>query len=169
VDGTLRQPAEAIQWRENSDLLATRAADLISEAGLAGCEVEAKDLAVSIHYRKADPPVPPEALLRWADEEARALGFHFGIGRLVIELRPSAVSKAAAFERQVGEVELNNAFMAGDDAADIEAMAKAGEIVPGLLLRVGMRSAEEPEDLTEHTDLQLESCEDLLAVLKRLI
>lgn len=169
VDGSLRQPAEAIQWRENSKLLADRAADLIAKEGLAGCEVEPKDLAVSIHYRKAELPVPPDALLRWADEEARALGFHFGIGRLVIELRPSDASKAAAFERSAAQIGLQNAFMAGDDSADVEAMARAGEMVTGHLLRVGIRSDEEPEDMLEHTDIQVSSCEELLSLLRQLL
>jgi trehalose 6-phosphate phosphatase len=169
VGGKLRQPEEAIQWRENSELLAERAADLIVREDLVGCEVEPKGLAVSIHYRKAKTAAPPQALLRWADEEARALGFHFGIGRLVLELRPTGVSKAAAFERSVAEIGLKNAFMAGDDSADMEAMAAAGEIVPGLLLRVGIRSAEEPEDLMESTDVQVESCEELLALLRELM
>lgn len=168
-DGTLRQPDEAQSWRSSAQRLADQATELIYHEGLVGCEVELKDLAVSVHYRKATPPVPPEILLDWVKAETQRVGFHFGIGRMVIELRPVGISKAGSLERLFLRLQLSHAFVAGDDTADVEAMARAKEIVPGQLLRVGMRSVEEPEGLIEHSDLQIESGEQLVELLSRFI
>ncbi len=166
VRGELRQPAEAAAWRAAARRLAEEASELIVDEGLVGCEVEPKDLAVSVHYRKAVPPEPPEELLEWARSKASLFGFHFGIGRMVLEFRPAPISKAGTLERLMREFRLANAVLAGDDTADVEAMARAKEVVPGHLLRIGMRSREEPPDLLEHSDVQAESGEQLVKLLQ---
>lgn len=85
---------------------------------------------------------------------------------MVLELKPAAISKAGTIERLINELGLRNAVLAGDDTADVDAMARAKQIVPGHLLRIGVRSKEEPEAMTTHSDVQVESVDDLVTLLQ---
>ena len=166
IGGVLRQPREATAWRATASVLAGQAAELIVATGLVGCEVELKDMALSIHYRKAVPAEPPPALLQWARSAAPAAGFQWGIGRMVMELKPSGISKAGTIERLIKELGLANAVLAGDDTADVEAMARAKEIVPSRLLRIGVRSPEQPEPLAQNSDIEVVAAASVVSLLQ---
>lgn len=153
VDGELRRPPEAEMWRSMASRLARDAEAMISTEGLEGCEVEYKDLAVSVHYRNAVDPRVAEAIKAWAQPAAQRRRFQAGAGRKVIELRPLGVSKAGAFEKVVKDHRLDLALLAGDDLTDVEAMVRAKELLGERVFRVGVRSAEEPAGLADNSDL----------------
>lgn len=166
-DSRLVQAPMAAEWRRAAEQLAEGARRFIGELGLDGCEVEYKDLAVSIHYRKRAELDPPPQLLQWAERSAGEVDFRVGVGRKVLELKPRSVSKAAAFERLVAGGQVRNAVVAGDDSADVEMMQAAGRCIPGHLLRVGISSSEGPKGMEENTELQLASPQELISLLKR--
>jgi trehalose 6-phosphate phosphatase len=169
TDSGLRQSALASRWRQSAAELAEEAFQLIENQQLAGCEVELKDLAVSLHYRRTGRDDPPDSLMAWARKAAAAAGFGAGIGRKVIELRPKLVSKAETFQELVLETEVANAFVAGDDSADVQMMRAAERVIPGVVVRAGIRSPEEPEGMAEQADLDVRSPVDLVATLRMLI
>lgn len=166
-DSRLVQAPMADEWRRAARQLADGAQEYIDQSGLDGCEVEYKDLAVSIHYRKRSEPDPPEQLRRWAVRSAEQIDFRVGLGRKVLELKPSSVSKAAAFQRVVAESRVRHAVVAGDDSADVEMMRTAAGLIPGRLLRVGIFSSESPREMAENTELKLDSPEEFVRLLQR--
>lgn len=169
TESGLEQASSAALWRRQAQDLAVTAAQIIEDQRLIGCEVEYKDLAVSVHYRKTGEAEPPPYLYRWAVQAAEAAGFSAGIGRKVIELRPESVSKAGAFRRLAAEQQILNAVVAGDDSADVEMMRAAFQMLPGIVLRVGVASAEEPAGMQEQADVQVDSPAELVALLNRLL
>lgn len=169
TDKGLIQAPPALRWRAEAQDLAAAAARAIREQSLIGCEVEYKDLAVSVHYRKTGEVDPPPYLYRWAVQAAAEAGFSAGIGRKVIELRPRSVSKAGAFRRLAAEAQIHNAVVAGDDSADVEMMYAASQMLSGMVLRVGVASAEEPPGMQEQADVRVDSPVELVNLLSRLL
>lgn len=165
--GRLVQPESAETWRGMASRLARDAEALILAEGLSGCEVEYKDLAVSVHYRNAADPGAEEAILTWAEAGAARRGFRWGAGRKVVELTPEGISKGSALERVVREEGLRRLVAAGDDYSDISALRAAGELLGNDALRIGVRSQEEPEDLASHSDVLVPSPERAVALLAR--
>lgn len=157
------QPAEAERWRSSASRLARDAEALVTTQGLAGCKVEFKDLAVSIHFRAA-----PNARLRlidWASEAAPRRGFEASLGRMVVELKPKEVSKSNALRRVVAEQDLQWVVVAGDDQADVEMMQAARELLGDDSLRVGVESSEEPSEMKEAADVRVDGPEKLVETL----
>ena len=167
--GGVVQSPMAERWRQTVAKLAAQATELIRAHELAGCEAENKDLALSLHYRNSGHPDPPPVLANWAEEAAAGNGFQLGSGRMVLELKPRSVSKAATFQRLAVQSQLQNALVAGDDAADVEMMRRAALVIPGQLLRIGVISAEAPAGMLEHSDFQVTSPNEVVALLERLL
>ena len=165
----LVQAPEAAEWRRIVQQLSAQATELIRANGLTGCEAENKDLALSLHYRNSGDAEAPEALAEWARQAAVQNGFQLGTGRMVLELKPPSVSKAEAFVRLAGKSGVRNALVAGDDAADIEMMRRSVGVVPGVLLRVGVVSAEAPAGMLENSDMQVASPYEVVELLERLL
>jgi trehalose 6-phosphate phosphatase len=165
----LVQSPMAGRWRLTAETLAMEAADLIRAHALTGCEAEFKDLAVSLHYRHSGESEPPPALAEWARKAAASNGFQLGVGRMVLELKPRSVSKAATFQRLAVQAQVQNAVVAGDDAADVEMMSRSASIIPGVLLRVGVASGEAPAGLLENSDFQVRSPQEMVGLLERLL
>jgi trehalose 6-phosphate phosphatase len=169
TESGLEQSPLAPGWRQSAAELAAGALEVIDAERLVGCEVELKDLAVSVHFRGSGRKEPPDLLMEWARTAAGAAGFRSGVGRKVIELRPELVSKAETFQRLALEAGVRNVLVAGDDSADVEMMRRASQLMRGGVVRVGMRSAEEPSDLAEQADLQVGSPAELVATLQLLL
>lgn len=165
----LEQSPMAARWRQTAERISSQATDLVRAHGLAGCEVENKDLAVSLHYRNWGRPEPPEPLERFARQAAASTGFELGLGRMVLELKPPSVSKASTFQRLAVQAQVQNALLAGDDAADVDMMGRAAHLIPGVLLRVGVVSSEVPPGMLEVTDIQVRSPQEVVALLERLL
>lgn len=165
-EGHLIQPLAAEIWRGMASRLARDAQALINMQGLTGCEVEFKDLAVSIHYRGAENPKAGEVLLDWAKEIGSKRKFSANLGRKVVELKPVEVSKAVALEQIAVEKGLRWIVAAGDDSADVEALDRAGMLVGPRALKIGVTSAESPHGLEEVSDVLVNSPEELLKLLR---
>ncbi|HVF12784.1 MAG TPA: trehalose-phosphatase [Actinomycetota bacterium] len=169
IKDQVAQPAEADHWRGMASRLARDAQALIVSEGLAGCHVEYKDIAVSIHYRQAASGDAPEAIMAWASQAAAKKGFTAGFGRKVVEMRPSAVSKARALERLLTALPISNLLIAGDDAADAEAMSHARSLGLEICFTVGVGSREAPEELEGAADVLVDSPSELLTMLQRFL
>ncbi|MEX0789545.1 MAG: trehalose-phosphatase [Actinomycetota bacterium] len=168
ASGLLQAP-EAAEWRRIVAKLSDQATELIRAQVLTGCEVENKDLALSLHYRHSGRSEAPEALASWATQAAADHGFQLGAGRMVLELKPPTVSKGEAFLRLAGESGVRNALIAGDDSADVDMMQRSAGAVPGVLLRVGVLSGEAPPGMLENSDYQVGSPQEVVELLERLL
>lgn len=166
VGGRIIRPPESERWLGMASRLARDAEALILTEGLAGAEVEYKDVALSIHYRRArDPGAAGEAIISWAESAARRRGFEVMVGRMVVELRPLGVSKASALQRVVSELGMEWIVAAGDDTGDVHALTRAGEMLGEHALRIGIASEEEPPGLRAASDLVAGSPDELLEIL----
>lgn len=167
--GGLVQAPKATEWRRSVETMTAQALELIRAHELTGCEAENKDLALSLHYRNSGYAEAPEPLAEWARQAAATHGFVLGTGRMVLELKPVSVSKAETFVRLAAESGVENALIAGDDAADVEMMRLSVGVVPGALVRVGVVSAEAPLGMLENSDLQVKSPLEVVELLERLL
>jgi len=166
VDDEVRQPEDAAALKAKSAALTVSAQTLLNDQGLKGCRVEQKDMAVSVHFRNSDDPRASALIMAWAGRAAGDHGFIFSMGRKVVELRPAEFSKALALERLSQEHALLHLLVAGDDSSDIEAMEKAAKIAADAV-RVGVASEEAPPGFEEHTDIVVNSCEEMVELLKK--
>lgn len=157
ADGTLDQHPDADQWRGMASRCARDAEAMIASEGLVGCEVEFKDLAVSIHHRNAVDPAAGSHILSWAEAVAPRRRMVATTGRMVVELRPSGMSKSSVVTALAAEPSIERLMIAGDDASDVEAMRAAGSLGGIRPWRVGVRSTEEPAGLAEVCDLLVDS------------
>lgn len=167
-EGALDQGLLADAWRGMASRLARDAEALIATEGLSGCEVEYKDLAVSVHYRRArDPERAAGLVASWAESAAPRRGFESNVGRMVVEIRPAGISKASALARMLERERLGWMVAAGDDYADVEALARAKELLSDRVLTAGMASREQPPGIEEVSDIMLPSPEAAVEFLRR--
>lgn len=166
LDGNVIYQAEAETWRGMASRLARDAEALIVSEGLAGCHVEYKDIAVSVHYRQAASERAGEAIMAWATQAAPRRGFSAGLGRKVVEMRPAGVSKAVAVKGLLSSAPVTNLFIAGDDQSDAEPMEYAHSIDLEVCLTVGVSSEEGSRELRDAADLLVESPPELLRLLQ---
>ena len=165
VAGKLVEHEGASALQTKASALAQAAETFLGESGLAGCRVEHKGAAVSVHFRSCPDPLVPGVLAAWAKTAATANGFIVGLGRKVVELRPAEFSKALAAERLWVDHRLEYLFLAGDDSSDVEAMEAAGRF-GAHVFRVGVVSDEAPPGLAENTEMVVGSPAELLELLK---
>ena len=163
-DGDIRPRREAERWRPVVDEVAARA-----EAGLPDrLTVERKGLSVTVHYRTA-PEQEPDAAA-WAARESGDTGLVAHPARMSFELRPPVerdkgmvVAEAAEGRRQV-------CFL-GDDRGDLSAFDALDRLAAtgASVVRVGVASAEAPDELLARADVVVEGPEGSLRLLRRLL
>lgn len=166
--GRLIQVAEADRWRGMASRLARDAEALIHSEGLEGAEVEYKDIAVSVHYRRARDEAG-EVIRQWASVAGPKRGFRANAGRKVVEITPEGVSKAEALEKTVSAQQLEMVVAAGDDWSDVEALERAGSLLSEKALRIGVASNEQPAHLKESSDIVADSPSEVLELLQRFL
>lgn len=167
--GQTWQPPEAESWRGMASRLARDAESFLFAEGLEGCEVEFKDLAVSVHFRGSRHRNAGKMIASWAESAAPRRRFEATQGRMVVELRPQGVSKANALERVVGEARLGFLVAAGDDTADVEALERAKTLLGDRALTIGVSSDETPPGLEDASDMVVSSPSDLVKLLAELL
>ncbi|MCA1840261.1 MAG: trehalose-phosphatase [Actinomycetota bacterium] len=169
-EGSLMQHPDADRLRGMASRLARDAEAMLASEGIDGCEVEFKNLAVSVHHRNAsNRSEAGDAILRWAQVAAERRGFKATRGRMVVELRPRDVSKSSAARGMIIAWQVRRVLFAGDDSSDVEVM-KDLALHTGLeSCCIGVSSTEEPQGLRQHCDLIVGSPADLLGQLRRLI
>jgi trehalose 6-phosphate phosphatase len=153
--------------------LARRFANGLDEAdlGRTGLRVEDKGPIVAIHWRGVTDEAAAEeaAATIAADAESRGLVVHRG--RKVLELRPPIdVDKGSAAESLLLGTAATAAFYAGDDLTDLDAFRALDRLrASGRLavaVKVGVASAEGPEEIAAESDLSVAGPAGLLPVLR---
>jgi trehalose 6-phosphate phosphatase len=138
----------------------------------AGLRLEDKGAIQAIHWRGSpERDALPEAKAIAAGAQAAALVPRWG--RKVLEIRPVAgIDKGSAARRMVSGAGVRAALFGGDDATDLDAfnalkwMARSERIAHAVC--VGIRSAEQPDGLTEASDLLVDGPEGFAGVLEAL-
>jgi trehalose 6-phosphate phosphatase len=138
-----------------------------------GMLFEDKRLSASIHYRNvADPVAVGLQLLPIVEEEAAANGLRVSGGKMLVELRPTAVvSKGTALEQIVRERGLGSAIFFGDDVTDVDgfrALHRIREEGQVDTVAVAIRSPDVHPDVIAEADIVLEGVPDTVVVLHRI-
>ena len=138
-----------------------------------GLRLEDKGPIQAIHWRRApDPELAADHAASLAKRAAEE-GLVPHLGRLVLELRPTAeVHKGIATRRLVANAEVDSAVFGGDDRTDLDAFAalrdlrRSGEIEDGIC--VGVASAEGPPEIQRDADLVVSGTGAFLDLLRTL-
>ena len=162
----LVQPPEAAAYRGVASRIARDAEAMISAEGLHGCEVEFKDLTVSIHYRNAERQDAGLVISEWAEVVASRRRFSVGSGRMVVELKPPGISKSFTIEKIIRAASLSRILFAGDDSADLEAMRHLESLSYVDAVRVAVMSSEAPKELEAVSDFSTDSPAGLVGLLR---
>ena len=169
IKGKLVLPPETDSWRGMASRIARDAEAFMHTEGLEGCEVEYKDVSVSIHFRNAKDPAAGTLLIDWASQVAPRRRFSSNLGRMVVELRPKGVSKAETISRLLDEGGLESVVAGGDDYADVDALKAAKSQFGEKALAVGVSSREEPSELELVSDVMVASPTEMVNLLKRFL
>ena len=163
-DGEVVPSDEAREWRP----VVEEATERARSAAPAGVNVEAKGLTLVLHFRGA--PERADDARALADREAADSGLVAEPGRLSFELRPpldtskgTVVADAAAG--------LAAACFLGDDTGDLTAFDALDELAAGgaSTVRVGVRSAEAPDELLRRADIVVDGPSGVVTLLRRLV
>ncbi len=164
ADGKVGAIAEAERWRSVVDEVACAA-----DVGLPpGVTVERKGLSVTVHYRRDLAQQPAAA--EWTAAQARATGLALHPARMSYELRPPVKRDKGTVLAEAAEGRRQVCFL-GDDRGDLEAfdaldrMAAAGATA----VKVGVTSAEAPEEILERADVVVDGPEGSLSFLRALL
>ena len=166
VDGRVVVDERAVPFAPAVAEVARRA-----RSELTGVDIERKgDIAVTLHWRAHVGR--GTAINRWAATVAAELGLDRYPTRMAVELRPPVpVDKGAALAGLVAG--LDAALFAGDDHGDLSAFAALARLrAEGTLrriVRIAVRSTEEPEELVGAADLSVDGPEGLAAFLSELV
>lgn len=164
------RPGQAVVApRQLASGLVDGARAFIQREGLTGAEVEDKGHSVALHYRNATSPDAGKAIAAWARDRAEVLGLQVRPGKMVVELTPPGPSKADGLERLITEEGLRRVVVAGDDVADVGALRRAGELLGGDALRIGVRSPEAPPGLEAVADVMVPGPAGVLELLSRFV
>lgn len=160
--------------RERSDSPTRRATEGWETVGVAasatvaklpGVRLERKGAGIALHYRQA--PGAAEDVRRAAELLAREFELEIRPGRQVVELVVPGPGKGDAMVTLAREKGLETVFVAGDDAADLEAFLMI-RAQPLRSVIAAVSSDEAPEGLTDHADLVFARPEELVAFLEDL-
>ena len=163
-DGEVVPTDEARRWRPAVEEAIARAREEAPE----GLDVEPKGLSVTLHFRSR-PELADDARAL-ADREAERSGLVVGEGRQSFELRPplptskgTVVAEAAAG--------LTAACFLGDDHGDLTAFDALDDLAEegAATLRVGVQSAEAPDELLERADIVVDGPTEVVDLLRSLI
>lgn len=129
-----------------------------TEVALEGVFLEDKERAVGVHTRRAaDSTGAFERLAEPVRAIAEEHGLQFEPGKLVLEVRESATSKADALRELVDELSPALVMMAGDDLGDIPAFQELDRLAErGLVTAALVSGSSERPELADHADLAAE-------------
>jgi len=143
------------------------------ELDAAGLRVEDKGPIVALHWRGAADEAGAEALAERIAARAEAAGLVLHRGRKVLELRPPGeVDKGTAVESLLLGTAATAALYAGDDRTDLDAYSALDRLVAcgrlGHAVRIGVASAEGPEEIALRADVVVAGPAGLLPILAAL-
>ena len=133
---------------------------------------ENKRLTASVHYRNVDNPVEVGMkLLPIIEEEASKRGLRVSSGKMLVELRPTAVvTKGTALERVIRNRGLRSAIFFGDDVTDVDGVRALHRIreQEGIdTVAIAIRSVDVHPEVIAEADVVLDGVSDTVAVLNR--
>lgn len=168
--GEIHVDPAARPWAGEVSTIAEAAEVWVLSSGhfLDGVIVEAKGLAVALHYRMASDPVGAAAKIKeWAHAEAVRTGMRLIAGKLNYELVPPLVSdKGLAAVALISECK--SCLYVGDDVGDIPAFDALRDW-QGRTLLVAVGGAELPPNLGQRADLILPSPDDVAHLLDEIV
>ena len=143
------------------------------DLGRAGLRLEDKGPIQAIHWRGAPDEELAEARARELERLIVEDGLVAHLGRKVLEVRPLAeVDKGAAVRRLVASSGAELALYGGDDRTDLDAFRALGELERDDALeravRVGVASAEGPDEIEAEADVVVSGTEGFLELLRSL-
>lgn len=164
--GVTVRPPEAERWRNVIERTVERAhRDLPADV-----LVEAKGLAVTLHYRVV--PERRAAIEAWADAWAAETGLRRHEARCSVELNPPVdVDKGTVVSQLATASGVRHAFYMGDDRADLAAFAAFSRLAARGLdtVSVAVRGTETPHEVLAAADLIVDGPRDAVALLQRLV
>ncbi len=162
VDGGIAPEPEAAQWRPVIDEVVGR----LRSGAPPGVLVEAKGLAVTVHWRTA-PEAEPWAVAAVA-AESEATGLRSHPGRMSLELRPPlAIDKGSVVRRLLDGCTAACYF--GDDLGDLPAFAALADAAAEegtATVAVAVADDESPPEVLDAADVVLGGPAQALAALE---
>jgi trehalose 6-phosphate phosphatase len=138
-----------------------------------GAFVEEKGITASVHYRNA-PREVGERSVEFVESEGERLGLRITVGRGVVEARPPIrADKGTAVRTLLEEYRPEKAMFMGDDTTDLDAfrelerLREEGRVRE--ILRVGVASAEGPQEIETEADIVVDGVDGVGRVLKALL
>lgn len=163
-DDAVEVHPEAVGWRPAIDEAAERGEQALGPP----IGVEHKGLSVTIHFR--GDPSQEDRVREWVQEQAEQSGLAVHPGRMSIELRPPIERDKGMALAEAAEG-FDAACFLGDDRGDLAAFDALDRMAAGgaATFRVGVRSAEAPEELLDRADVVVDGPAEALDVLERLL
>jgi trehalose 6-phosphate phosphatase len=163
-DGVRRDHPDAAPWRD----VVADAVRAATGTGPDGMRVENKGLSITLHYRGR--PELEAAVVAWAETEGERSGLLVRPAKMSVELHPPiAADKGTTLETLAAG--LTSVAYLGDDVGDLPAfdgldrLAAAGVTT----IRVGVRGAEQSDELLDRADLVVDGPDGALALLHELL
>lgn len=133
-----------------------------------GIEIEAKKLALGVHYRRAEHSEQARRTILTAVEPLlKKYGLKGFEARKALELRPDIPeNKGRAISRVIERKKLTSAVYFGDDTTDISAFEAMDRVrkAGGYAVKVAVDSPEAPSALLERADLVLKGVSEVISV-----
>lgn len=165
-DGVVTRPPDAESWRVVIADTVDRARAELPDDIL----VEAKGLAVTLHYRTV--PQRRTTIESWADEWSRRSGLRKAAARCSVELNPPMdVDKGTVVAGLAAVPGVRHAFYMGDDRADVAAFDALARLErDGIHTHtVAVRGAETPDEVTAAADGVVDGPHEAVALLRALL
>ena len=144
-----------------------------SSLASAGLRLEDKGPIQAIHWRGAADLELAEQRARELAELAAEEGLVPHLGRMVLELRPTAeVHKGVAVRRMIEDAGASKALFGGDDRTDLDAFAAMRELEADgaleLAVCVGVESDEGPAEIAAQADVLVSGADGFAELLQAL-
>jgi trehalose 6-phosphate phosphatase len=122
--------------------------------------LEDKEAIAALHWRGAPDEEGAQAAIEEVARAAEQAGFNTHWGRKVLEIRPPVrIDKGAGIVALLRDRDLAAAVYVGDDMTDLDAFRGLAQMVEmnaiGTVVRVGVRSGEQPSPLEEEADFMV--------------
>lgn len=145
--------------------------ELAGQADITNMIWENKRLSGTIHFRNVDDPAAMERLLLPIVQPlADANGLRCTTGKMIVELRPLAkVTKGTALHEIIDLHNLASAVFIGDDVTDVDGFRALHEqrSAGKQTLAVGVVTADAHPDIAAHSDVIVNSVNEIVDVLTR--
>ena len=152
-----------------ANVLEQTQAELAGQTDITKMIWENKRLSGTIHFRNVDDPAETEQLLLPIVQPlAEQNGLRCTTGKMIVELRPLArVTKGTALTELIEKNGLESAVFIGDDVTDVDGFRALHELrAQGKhTLSVGVVTADAHPDIAAHSDVLVNSVEEIVDVL----